>query len=77
MSKSVSVKKAFDSVAMQYDKLIRLWVPWYDELTQITINNLACKTNSPCILDLGCGTGNLSSAILDRYPKAKIHVVDV
>jgi len=71
------VKKAFDSVAMQYDKLIRLWVPWYDELTQITINNLACKSNYPCILDLGCGTGNLSSAILDIYPKAEIHVVDV
>ena len=74
---STSTQKAFDSVAMEYDELIRLWVPWYDELTQITANNLTCNIDSPRVLDLGCGTGNLSLAVLDRYPQAEIHVVDI
>ena len=72
-----SVRKAFDSMAIEYDELIRLWVPWYDELTKVTANNLTRKIDSPRVLDLGGGTGNLSLAVLERYPQAEIHVVDI
>ena len=73
---SFYVQAEFDSLARTYDQLIRLWVPWYDENIAVTLDNLPTQASAPRVLDLGCGTGNLSAALLERYPQAEVHLVD-
>lgn len=66
----------FDTLANEYNELIRLWDPWYDETLQMTVDNLPGEPAAPQILELGSGTGNLIAALLERYPHATVHVVD-
>lgn len=74
--RSFYTQAEFDSLAREYNRLIRLWVPWYDEIIGITIDNLPAQPSNPSVLDLGGGTGNLSAAVLERYPQAEVHIVD-
>ncbi len=76
VTRSFYVQAEFDSLAREYNQLIRLWVPWYDESLGITVDSLPSEPSAPHILELGGGTGNLSAAVLERYPEATLHVVD-
>mmetsp|Transcript_93327 Transcript_93327/g.216989 ORF Transcript_93327/g.216989 Transcript_93327/m.216989 type:complete len:373 (+) Transcript_93327:55-1173(+) len=70
------VQEEFDELAMEYNKLIHVWVPWYDEMLAVTVGALPTKPTTPVILELGCGTGNLSAAVLAALPGVTLHVVD-
>jgi tRNA (cmo5U34)-methyltransferase len=70
------VQAEFDALSQEYNDLIRLWVPWYDENVKMAIDSLPSEPSEPHVLDLGSGTGNISNAILDRYPKAHVHILD-
>ncbi len=74
--RSFYIQAEFDSLARQYNQLIRLWVPWYDENLGVTLDKLQNESAAPNILELGGGTGNLSAAVLERYSQANVHVVD-
>lgn len=65
--RSFYIQAEFDSLARQYNQLIRLWVPWYEENLGVTLDNLQNELDAPNILELGGGTGNLSAAVLERY----------
>src|SRR5260370_11982105 len=56
------------------DSLIRRAVPRYEEMTARLVDYLPAASSS--ILELGCGTGNLSLALAARYPDAEITFVD-
>lgn len=64
----------FGAMVQEYDSLIRRAVPRYDEMTGRLIGYLPPGAES--ILELGCGTGNLSLKLAERYPKAKLTLVD-
>ena len=74
--RSFYTQAEFDSLAREYNQLIRLWVPWYDEIIAMTVGNLPDRPSQPCVLDLGGGTGNLSATLIEKYPQAEIHIVD-
>ncbi|MEA5616873.1 class I SAM-dependent methyltransferase [Cronbergia sp. UHCC 0137] len=57
-----------------FDTGIRQILPRYDEMLEVIIRCLPKKTHR--ILELGCGTGELSLKILNRYPNAEIIALD-
>ena len=64
----------FGSMAEGYDSLIRRAVPRYDEMLARLVDYLPQSASN--ILELGCGTGNLSLALTARYPEARLTFLD-
>jgi ubiquinone/menaquinone biosynthesis C-methylase UbiE len=58
----------------EYDSLIRRAVPGYDELTAALVEELPPQARR--VLELGCGTGNLTLRLAMRLPDAELTVVD-
>jgi tRNA (cmo5U34)-methyltransferase len=69
-----TASRYFGSMAESYDSLIRRAVPRYDEMLSRLIDYLPPSASS--ILELGCGTGNLSLALAERYPEASLTFLD-
>ncbi len=63
----------FGSLVSSYDSLIRRAVPRYDEMLERLMDYLPSRAST--ILELGCGTGNLSLALLRRFEHAQITFV--
>jgi ubiquinone/menaquinone biosynthesis C-methylase UbiE len=61
-------------MAESYDSLIRRAVPRYDEMVDRLIDYLPRKSTS--VLELGCGTGNLSLRLVRSLPGAALTLVD-
>jgi ubiquinone/menaquinone biosynthesis C-methylase UbiE len=64
----------FGSMVEAYDSLIRRAVPRYDEMIARVLDYLPHEAES--ILELGCGTGNLSVHLARRFPSARLTFVD-
>src|SRR5712671_36129 len=63
----------FGSMVESYDSLIRRAVPRYDEMTARLLDYTPREAES--VLELGCGTGNLSLGLARRYPAASLTLV--
>jgi tRNA (cmo5U34)-methyltransferase len=72
--KETTASGYFGSMAEGYDSLIRRAVPRYDEMLDRLVDYL--PTSAARVLELGCGTGNLSLALAERYPEAALTFVD-
>ncbi|WP_338043113.1 class I SAM-dependent methyltransferase [Okeania hirsuta] len=57
-----------------FDTGIRHLLPRYDEMLDVIVR--CVQKNSDRILELGCGTGELSLKLLHKYPNAQIVAVD-
>ncbi|HXI13337.1 MAG TPA: class I SAM-dependent methyltransferase [Thermoanaerobaculia bacterium] len=64
----------FGDMVESYDSRIRRAVPRYDEMIERLIDYLPPAADR--VLELGCGTGNLSLSLAERYPSAKLTLVD-
>lgn len=64
----------FGAMAESYDSLIRRAVPRYAEMLEELITYLPEHANR--IVELGCGTGNLSIRLADRWPAADLTLID-
>jgi tRNA (cmo5U34)-methyltransferase len=73
-----SVKRHLDVDAEGYDVQIRRFIPHYDEMIATGVELLrALAPADGHVLDLGGGTGALSSAVLDGLPGVHVTVLDV
>jgi tRNA (cmo5U34)-methyltransferase len=73
-----SVKRHLRVDAEGYDVQIRRFIPHYDEMIATGVEVLAALVPANAhILDLGGGTGALSSAVLRGLPGARVTVLDV
>jgi tRNA (cmo5U34)-methyltransferase len=63
----------------EYDRIIRTYIPHYDESRKVQLELLAAADiqEVPRIIDLGGGTGSLAEAVLDRFPQALVVVRDI
>jgi tRNA (cmo5U34)-methyltransferase len=64
----------FGSMTESYDSLIHRAVPRYDEMTARLLDYL--PTDARRVLELGCGTGNLSLQLAASLPLATLTLVD-
>lgn len=64
----------FGEMVESYDSLIRRAVPRYEEMSERLIDYLPGEPKT--ILELGCGTGNLSLLLAENFPDATLTLVD-
>ena len=61
----------------EYDRRIRTFIPYYQELLDVTAGTVAFSRNgAPLIVDLGVGTGALTRRCLEVAPRARIYGID-
>lgn len=70
----ISASDYFGSMVESYDSLIKRAVPRYEEMTERLVEYLPQRTSH--ILELGCGTGNLSLRLAERYTSSRLTLVD-
>ncbi|MGO4884794.1 MAG: class I SAM-dependent methyltransferase [Bryobacteraceae bacterium] len=63
----------------EYDRIIRTYIPHYDESRGVQLDLLAAALphSATRIVDLGGGTGSLAEAILERFPYVSVLVRDL
>jgi len=71
------IQNKFDEISKKYDSQRRMLIPCFDEFYSISVSVADVKTNTPKILDIGAGTGLFSYFLLDKYPEAKITLIDI
>jgi tRNA (cmo5U34)-methyltransferase len=73
-----SVKRHLDVDADAYDVQIRRLIPHYDEMISTAVEVLQALAPADArVLDLGAGTGALSTAVLEGLPGVRITLLDV
>ena len=65
--------------ATDYDRIIRTYIPHYDESRGVQLDLLAAALphSATHIVDLGGGTGSLAEAILGRFPYVSVLLRDL
>ena len=67
----------YDKHTDAYDTYQYAVIPHYRTALDMVVATLCEYTcTAPCILDLGCGTGNASSAVLKALPEARLYLID-
>ena len=69
-----SASDYFGGMRESYDSLIRRAIPAYDEMLRMLLRFLPPSPRR--ILELGCGTGNLTVPLVARYPETPLTCVD-
>jgi len=72
-----NVEDFYDQLSSRYTDLIKKCVPRYDELLSNMFLYIQPDFKPLRILDLGCGTGNLTQKILEHFPDVQIDVLDL
>ena len=67
----------FGHIASDYDDIIRRLVSPYPQMVWTLLYYLPDDFAPQRILELGCGTGNLTKLLADRWPSARITAVDI
>ena len=71
-----SVKVQFNTLSSDYDARRRLLIPCFDEFYNSGLNMLTFQGDAPRVLDAGAGTGIFSAFLLNRFPEAKLTLID-
>ncbi len=69
----------FDAQAVMYDAYQRSCIPKYEEMLAVAadcLQDCLADADAPVILDLGCGTGAMTLALMDALPSARFVCLD-
>jgi tRNA (cmo5U34)-methyltransferase len=72
-----TVEQFFDALTDDYTSTIERCFPRYREMLWALLDYLPPKRSPSAILELGCGTGNLSELLANRFPNATLRLVDL
>src|SRR5690554_522489 len=67
----------FNEVSQSYDQQRKKLIPCFDEFYHVAVALAELDNDAPTVLDLGAGTGLFASFILDKYPNAKLTLIDL
>ena len=71
------IRKAFNTIAAEYDAQRRYIIPQMDEFYGTAIWAATSENKDPFILDIGAGTGLLSALMLAKFPRASMVLMDI
>ncbi len=72
-----SVEEHLGMRASEYDRVIRTFIPGYEEMLATQLRWLATTLpEAGLVVDLGGGTGALAQAVAERFPRVRIQVWD-
>lgn len=71
------IMQKFNENAAQYDSQRVKLIPCFHDFYTIPVSLINTKSKNPTVLDIGAGTGLLSSLILEKYPAAKMTLIDI
>ena len=77
MNNISQVDEFYNSISKSYTESIQRCVPRYREMLESLFAYLKPDFEPKSILELGCGTGNLTHFLTAKYPNAKITAVDI
>ncbi len=73
----MDTKSTFDRAASDYDRTRRQFIPCFDEFYSTALELISQeKDTSIRVLDLGAGTGLLSALIAQKFPHARLTLLD-
>jgi tRNA (cmo5U34)-methyltransferase len=70
------VQRKFDEVSKKYNEQRKKFIPCFDDFYGVSVSVASVDMENPNILDIGAGTGLLSSFLMERYPKASFTLID-
>ena len=77
MARAQRPSDAFDEVAGDYDRWVRIALPTYDEVYRVALDAIDQGTRVlRDVVDLGAGTGLFAAHVAARHPSAHYHLVD-
>ncbi|MHB1698374.1 MAG: class I SAM-dependent methyltransferase [bacterium] len=71
------IRNTFDSIASKYDSNRKKLIPCFDELYSIPISLIPETSSALNVLDIGAGTGLLTSFLLEKYPYSNVTLIDM
>jgi len=71
------IKIKFNENASHYDGQRKKLIPCFNDFYSIATSIVETNLKNPSILDIGAGTGLLSSFILDKFPGANLTLIDI
>jgi tRNA (cmo5U34)-methyltransferase len=71
-----TAEEFYDSFSSQYTEAIKRCVPRYEEMLRLLLRYIPSTFAPRRILELGCGTGNLTAMIAHKYPDSTLVAVD-
>jgi tRNA (cmo5U34)-methyltransferase len=79
MASEHSVSSHLRLETAEYDRIIRTFIPYYDESRQEQLKMLAAVLPAPnaTVMDLGGGTGSLAESLLLSFPQVRVVVCDI
>jgi tRNA (cmo5U34)-methyltransferase len=78
MTQHDALASFFDHLEPEYDTQIRRGCPPYDEFLEALLDSACLNESQPLhILELGCGTGNVTRHIAKRFANSQITVLDL
>lgn len=72
-----SVSHFFDTLTDDYTRTIERCFPRYREMLWALLDYLPRDRQFESVLELGCGTGNLSVLLRETFPAARLKLVDI
>ena len=71
------IRDTFDSIASEYDSNRKKLIPCFDEFYSISISLIPETSTRLNVLDIGTGTGLLTSFLLEKYPDSNVTLIDM
>ena len=71
------IKSKFGAIALEYDNQRRSLIPCFDDFYACIVRSIEYSSKQVNILDIGAGTGLLTSFVYNQYPESNYTIIDI